>query len=150
MKTTPSAHEAEVSVLACLLIDPKAIEHVEPAHFLAPQHRAIAEAARELHDAREPIDLVSLGARLTARGEMDLVGGYGGISSMAVSVVSAANVEHYEGLVAEAHRRQKIITATERAIATRLRIPPESSEGFIDSMPTRPTIARVFVTISLI
>jgi len=117
MKTTPSAHEAEVSVLACLLIDPKAIEHVEPAHFLAPQHRAIAEAARELHDAREPIDLVSLGARLTARGEMDLVGGYGGISSMAVSVVSAANVEHYAGLVAEAHRRREIIAAAERAIA---------------------------------
>lgn len=110
----PHSPEAEVSVLGAILIDPMALEAVEtlPADaFYETGNRLIYEAAMELGEECEPIDIVTLAQRLDLQKRLADVGGVQYLSRLAGSVPTAANVEYYAGILRDKHMLRQVIQA---------------------------------------
>jgi replicative DNA helicase len=70
-KLTPHNIEAEQSLLGSLLLDKEAMlkiaDLVQGDDFYLDKHRRVYEAMMDLYRKNEPIDLLSLGNRLTDR-----------------------------------------------------------------------------------
>ena len=75
IKIPPQNIEAEMSVLGSLMIDKNAIDKVcdnlEPRDFYKDAHGKIYEAAIDLFKNRQPIDILSVTARLKEKNELD-------------------------------------------------------------------------------
>src|ERR671925_673635 len=78
-KLQPHNIEAEEAVLGSLLIDPDAIlqtsTFLKPADFYLERHAWIYEAISELHERRQPADLVTLTDELERRNQLAEIGG---------------------------------------------------------------------------
>lgn len=99
----PHNLEAEQSLLGSLLLDRDAITRVasflRPADFYREAHALIYEGIAELHERREPADLVTLADELERRDLLEPVGGVAYLTSLLNSVPTAAHVEHYGHIV---------------------------------------------------
>lgn len=99
----PQNIEAEQSLLGSLLIDRDAIikvaDSVTPEDFYKDTHRAIYESMSDLLQAREPIDLLSLGNRLEEKKQLEMIGGRSYLIELSNAVPTAANVVHYATIV---------------------------------------------------
>lgn len=99
------APEAERSVLAAILLDNVAyhvaVGIVQPQDFFSPTHQAIARAFDRLHEAKRPMDPVTLAEELTKSGDLDAVGGALYIHRLLDGMTRATNVEHYATTVKE-------------------------------------------------
>lgn len=108
----PHDRTAEETVLGSLLISNDALLRVrpllEPADFYVARHAAVYEAMLALHDARVPVDLVTLSAELKARGDGDSPGWLTGLMA---GVPSSMHAEHYAGLVHKARVQRELISA---------------------------------------
>jgi replicative DNA helicase len=121
-RVPPHSLEAEESVLGGVLLDnnalDRALEFVVPDDFYREVHRKIMRAMVDLSQRSEPVDLITLAEALTARGELQDVGGASHLAELADKVPTAANVAYYARIVRQkAVLRGLIHTATE--IATR-------------------------------
>lgn len=117
-KLPPQNIEAEQSLLGALLIDKDAVirigEIVKSQDFYREQHAAIFTAIKELYDAREPIDLVTLTEKLKKLNTYDLAGGSAYLTTLVNIVPTAAHVEQYAKIIKEhAIRRNLISQATQ-------------------------------------
>jgi replicative DNA helicase len=114
----PQSMEAEQAVLGAVLLDGEALvvamERVAPDDFYHAAHRLIFEAMIRLSDENEPIDLVTLTAKLQELGQLEEVGGVGYLTELMSSVPTAANVGYYAQIIEEkALLRRLIRTATD-------------------------------------
>lgn len=110
----PHSPEAEASVLGAILIDPMALEAVETLSadaFYETGNRLIYEAAMELGEECEPIDIVTLAQRLDLQKRLADVGGVQYLSRLAGSVPTSANVEYYAGILRDKHMLRQVIQA---------------------------------------
>ncbi len=119
-RAAPHNIEAEESVLGALLIDPDALFRVasflRPDDFYVPKNGWIYQVILDLHERREPVDLVTLRDELEARGLLDEVGGVPYITQLVNTVPTAIHVEAYGRIVEEgAVRRRLISTASDIA-----------------------------------
>ncbi len=109
----PHDNDAELAVLGALLIDREAItivsELIKPDNFYSDINRMIYEAMLALWDERKPIDLLTLTSTLKKKKQLEKVGGSAFLSSLANVVPTAANVEHYAGIVRERYIRRSMI-----------------------------------------
>ncbi|HLS89470.1 MAG TPA: replicative DNA helicase [Sphingobacteriaceae bacterium] len=114
-RVPPQSLEAEQSVLGAMLISREAVplvtEILRPEDFYRDAHRIIYEAMLELADQAEAIDTVTVSERLRARRDLERVGGVSYLTSLAHSVPTAANVEHYARLVEEKSLLRRLIRA---------------------------------------
>ncbi|MBI2175610.1 MAG: replicative DNA helicase [Parcubacteria group bacterium] len=105
----PQHTEAEISVLGAILLDPQAIIRVadtlEPTDFYRQQHQLIYEVGIELFSRGEPIDILSLSARLEEKGKLEMAGGKSYLAELINTVPTAANAAYYAALV----RKKKIL-----------------------------------------
>ncbi len=105
LKLPPQNIEAEQSVLGALMLDKNAIINVadvlRPGDFYKPAHEKIYEVILRLYEKREPIDILSVTAKLKDEKKLKEVGGPSYLSDLIESVPSAANIEHYAKLVKE-------------------------------------------------
>lgn len=110
----PHNEEIEQAVLGALLIDHEAMttvsEHVKPDFFYNENHKAIYLSMLELYEERKPIDLLTLTSLLKKKKQYDLVGGSAYITSLANSVPTAANIEHYAQIMKDAYVRRSMIS----------------------------------------
>lgn len=70
--------DAEVIVLATILLDPEAIgrvHYLRPEHFYEPAHRHIFAACLALAAASKPVDATTVAAELRAAGKLEAIGG---------------------------------------------------------------------------
>jgi replicative DNA helicase len=116
----PQNIEAEQSVLGAILLDSDAIvtvmEILRPHDFYRTSHQNIYEAMVELCEEGEPVDLVTLTARLQDKQRLEEAGGVSYLTELANAVPTAANVEYYAHIVEEKSLlRQLIRTATQIA-----------------------------------
>jgi len=116
----PQNIEAEQSVLGAILLDSDAIvtvmEILRPHDFYRTSHQYIYEAMVELCEEGEPVDLVTLTARLQDKQRLEEAGGVSYLTELANAVPTAANVEYYAHIVEEKSLlRQLIRTATQIA-----------------------------------
>ncbi len=114
-KLPPQNLEAEASTLGSLLIDKDAIikiaDLIEPGDFYRDAHGMIYEAMRDLYEAREPIDILSLSSRLQEKKQLEQVGGHSYLSELANAVPTASHVVHYAKIVQRKSTLRKLLQA---------------------------------------
>ena len=78
-KLQPHNIEAEEAILGSLLIDPDAILRIStflsPGDFYVQRHGWVYESILDLHERRQPSDLVTLSDELERRNQLADVGG---------------------------------------------------------------------------
>ncbi|WP_372516686.1 MULTISPECIES: replicative DNA helicase [Paenibacillus] len=114
----PQNLEAEQAVLGAILLDGDALvtamERINSDDFYRGAHQLIYEAMIEIAEANEPVDLVTLTARLQDKKQLEEVGGIKYLSELANAVPTAANVDYYAQIVEEKSLLRRLIrTATQ-------------------------------------
>lgn len=112
-KAPPQSIEAEQAVLGGILLKPKAAASVfdalTSADFYLGRHSQIFDAMRSLHDAREPVDLITVSMRLKAAGCLEEIGGRQYLAALAESLVGAANAQRHADIVRDKARLRELI-----------------------------------------
>jgi replicative DNA helicase len=116
----PSNVEAEQAVLGSLLLDGEAITRIlgflRAGDFYLEKHRWIYQVMLDLHDHREPIDILSVNSALDQQGHLAAMGGIAYLTALLNAVPTAAHVEHYARLVEQTSLERRLIhTSTEIA-----------------------------------
>ena len=115
-RVPPQSLESERALLGALLLKPDVIHDVadliRPDSFYAEKHRIIFGAMRELAERGEPIDLVSISARLQDQGQLEHAGGRSYLAELAGSAPSPGNYAHYADLVARKFLMRSLIDAS--------------------------------------
>ncbi len=111
----PQNVEAEQAVLGAILLDAEALvgvmERIGSEDFYRASHQRIFEAMVELAEDNEPVDLVTLTARLKDKQQLDEVGGVSYLTELANAVPTAANVDYYAQIVEEKSMLRRLIRA---------------------------------------
>ncbi|WP_246042189.1 replicative DNA helicase [Cohnella pontilimi] len=116
-RVPPQNLEAEQAVLGAILLETEALitamERIRAEDFYSVAHQRIYEAIVSLNEDSEPIDLITLTARLRDQGQLEEVGGVSYMAKLAAAVPTAANVEYYAQIVEEKSMLRRLIrTAT--------------------------------------
>jgi replicative DNA helicase len=114
----PHSPEAELGVLGCLLLAPndcfpeciEAFKGMEDA-FYDLRHQTVFKALLEMHEAQEPIDLITVHHKLHNAQLLQQVGGVAYLSAAIDSVPSAANLSYYLEILREKFLLRRLITA---------------------------------------
>ncbi|GAW28976.1 replicative DNA helicase [Carboxydocella sp. ULO1] len=112
-QTLPSNIDAEQSVLGAMILAEEAILEVQPLlakkDFYNAAHGEIYEAIITLHEARIPVDLVTLGEELTKNGKLERVGGFAYLATLTNQLPSVANARYYAEIVREKSIARQLI-----------------------------------------
>ena len=113
----PQAIEAEVSLLGSLMMDKDAIlkvaDFLEPRDFYKKAHQTIYQAAEELFEKGEPIDLLSLASKLKERGKLEEVGGNAYLTELINAVPTASHVMSYAKIVQKKRILRDLISVSQ-------------------------------------
>ncbi|MBX2861875.1 MAG: replicative DNA helicase [Vampirovibrio sp.] len=118
----PQNTEAEQAVLGAILVDPDAlnriVELLKAKEFYRQAHILIYEAALELFDKTEPVDIVTVSEVLKKKDLLDEVGGRSYINDLALSVVTTDNVEYYARIIRDKALLRGLIQAGTEIVYT--------------------------------
>jgi replicative DNA helicase len=107
----PSVIEAEESLIGAMLLSPEAVsiafETCSPEDFYRPLYGQIFSAIIALAHAGEPVDYVTVQAKLQERGAAAVE--LAVLSSLQLNTPSAANAQHYAELVREKAQQRRLI-----------------------------------------
>lgn len=114
----PQNIEAEMAVLGAILLDSDALitvmERISGEDFYRASHQHVFESMLELAQQDEPVDLVTLTARLQDKKQLEDIGGVSYLAQLANAVPTAANVDYYAQIVEEKSMLRRLIrTATQ-------------------------------------
>ena len=114
----PHNIEAEEAILGSLLIDPDAIIRVstflQPTDFYVQRHGWIYEAVLDLHERRQPADLVTLSDELTRREQLDELGGAAYLTSLMNVTPTSIHAEFYARIVERTAVLRRLIDAASK------------------------------------
>ncbi|WP_442604557.1 replicative DNA helicase [Paenibacillus sp. KN14-4R] len=120
-RVLPQNTEAEQAVLGAILLDSDALitamERVATEDFYRPSHQRIYETMLELSDENEPIDLITLTARLQDKGVLEDIGGVSYLSDLASAVPTSANIDYYAQIVEEKSMLRRLIRAATQIVS---------------------------------
>lgn len=115
-KLPPQNLEAEQSLIGSVLLDKEAMlkvnDIVSPEDFYKDAHRKIFEVMVELYYKNEPIDVLTVGNRLTERELLEKVGGQIYLANLANSVPTAAHAANYAHIVHRKATRRRLLQAS--------------------------------------
>jgi replicative DNA helicase len=110
--------EAEQSVIGGLLIDNKKIDDVldviNSGDFYRADHKSIFDGIVKLHNASQPIDVITLSETLHEAGELERAGGLGYLVEIANNTPAYANVVAYSRIIADRAMEREITSAGQR------------------------------------
>jgi replicative DNA helicase len=116
----PQNIETEESILGGILLDPTALDRIHsllhPDAFYVQSHRRIYQAALQLKEKGQPVDLMTVTSRLDDQGLLDSVGGVGKLAQLVERTVSAVNIDRYAALVMDKYLRRKLIAAAHQVL----------------------------------
>lgn len=116
-KIPPQNTEAEQCLLGCLMLDKNAIvkvvDFIKTEDFYKGSHQDIYGAMAELYDKSDPIDILSVSARLKERNKLDDIGGSAYLTSLINSVPTATHVYNYAKIVRQKKILRDLIYASE-------------------------------------
>ena len=114
-RTPPHDMDAEQAVLGAMLLSAEARQDVceilTGADFYRLAHEWIFRAVVTQDESGDPVDPITVSARLAALGQLEQVGGPLGLHDLVSTVTVAANASHYARIVRD--------TAIRRSIADR-------------------------------
>jgi replicative DNA helicase len=113
-RVPPHSIEAEQSLIGSLLLDKDAMikvgDIVTPDDFYRDAHRLIFEAILDLFRKHEPVDLLSLGSRLSDQKNLEAIGGRTYLLELANMVPTAAHIVHYANIVQKKATLRRMIS----------------------------------------
>lgn len=114
----PQDLESERAVLGAMLLDNGCIgdvmEELTPSDFYAPSHQMIYEAALELYDLSQPVDILTLRNRLEGKDQLKQIGGMDQLVLYASGAIGSSVAVHHAKIVRNASVLRQV-----RAIAVR-------------------------------
>ena len=112
-RVPPHNNEAEQSVIGAIFLEPQALitaaELLMPEDFYRMAHEKIFQTMINLSDKGQPIDVVTVTEELSAKKELENVGGISYLMEIANSVPTAANIVHYARIVEEKALLRRLI-----------------------------------------
>lgn len=107
--------QAEQGLLGGLLLDPDKIKDIilQPEQMYRPQHVHIFRTMLEIDSGNEPVDFVTLTARLAEKGLIEDVGGIGYLAQLSETTPSTSNIKYYEKIVWSKWRDREVVRNTE-------------------------------------
>ena len=120
VRVPPQDLDTERALLGAIMLNPSAMYEIADLlssdSFYAAKHKTIYEAMAGLFARGEPVDLVSLSARLKEKKVLDKVGGNTYLSELVGVTVSPSSARHYAQVIqAKGVLRSLITTADEIA-----------------------------------
>ncbi len=113
----PNNIDSERALLGSIMLRPEAIheimEIIQANAFYSEKHRIVFQSMNELFSKSEPIDLLTLSARLTEKNQIDQIGGANYLTELVNLVPSSANAEHYAEIVQKKFVMRQLIEASE-------------------------------------
>ena len=109
----PHNNEAEQSVIGAIFLEPQALitaaELLVPEDFYRTAHQKIFDTMVSLSDKGQAIDVVTVTEELSAKKELEDVGGISYLTEIANSVPTAANIVFYAKIVEEKALLRRLI-----------------------------------------
>ena len=98
-----------------LILDPDKIKDInlQPEQMYRPQHVHIFRTMLEIDSGNEPVDLITMTARLAEKGLIEDVGGIGYLAQLSESTPSTSNIKYYEKIVWSKWRDREVVRNTE-------------------------------------
>lgn len=132
----PHSIEAEAGVLGCLLLDADAAipecSVISPESMYDLRHRQIFTAMLAMHDARIPIDTLTLSEWLQDSGKLDAVGGLAYLQELPDKTPTPFHAQAYAKIVAEKARLRTIIQAASNIVSRAYDVGEDDIEDAID------------------
>ncbi len=117
LRVPPQHLDSERALLGALMLRADTLYEVSdiilPEAFYAEKHRVIYQAMLDLHARREPIDLLTMSAKLSERGQFDAIGGHTYLTELTNAVPSSANARHYAEIIHKKHVLRQLINGAE-------------------------------------
>lgn len=117
LRIPPQNIDSEKALLGSLMIRPEGMYDVSDVltreSFYVEKHRMLFDAMIELHTRHEPIDLLSVSARLKERGKFESIGGGSYLAELSDSVPSSTNAKYYAEMVQRKYILRTLIEAAE-------------------------------------
>lgn len=114
-RVPPQSLEAEQATLGAMLVEREAIARVvdllEIEDFYSPQHQMLYRAMTDLFNDSDPVDVVTLQARLQDRDQLEAVGGTSYLIELQDAAPTAAAVGNYAKIVREKATLRALIRA---------------------------------------
>ena len=137
----PFSIEAEISVLAGILLDPEAMvrieEIVDEAMFFREGHRVLFRTMRQLQEKRTAIDPVTVGDHLHTTGELERAGGMEYLALLIDAVPTAANVQYHARIVRDKALLRRLIDASTQTIQDIYEPGDRSVDDLVDAAEAR-------------
>ena len=115
-KKPPQNTEAEQSLLGCLMLDKDAIvkivDSIRAEDFYKNIHQEIYQVMVDLYEKSEPVDILSVSARLREKQKLEQIGGLTYITSLINSVPTATHVSNYAKIVRQKKILRDLISAS--------------------------------------
>ncbi len=115
-KKPPQNIEAEQSLLGCLMLDKNAIirvsDVISSGDFYKDIHKEIYQAMVDVFSKMEPIDILSVSAKLREKNKLEQVGGSAYLTNLINSVPTATHVTNYAKIVREKKVLRDLIEAS--------------------------------------
>ncbi|MBI5221127.1 MAG: replicative DNA helicase [Candidatus Liptonbacteria bacterium] len=136
-KVPPHNIDAEQTVLGAMMIDLnaviKVVDVLVPDDFYLPVHQKIYQAALELYEKRQPVDVLSVTNKLKEQNLLADVGGSSYLAELTNQVTTASHIGHYAQIVKEKRvLRDLIRMATE--VSEGAFEPNQEVENFLDEV----------------
>ena len=132
-RVPPSGLEAEESLIGAMLLSSEAVsvayETVQPEDFYRPLHGQIFSAIVALANAGEPVDYVTVQAKLQERGAVAVE--LAVLSSLQMNTPSAANAQHYAEIVRDKAQQRRLISVAGEIVDDAY-VPTDDVVGLID------------------
>ena len=118
LRIPPQSIDAEMAFLGSVMLRPEVLydvlDAVNSESFYSEKHRIIFESMLELFRKSEPIDLLTLSAKLKGKDLLEKIGGSSYLSEQVNSVPSSSNAEHYARIIQKKHLMRQLIEASEQ------------------------------------
>jgi replicative DNA helicase len=117
LKVPPHSLEAEKALLGSIMIRGEAmhdvIDIVSEQSFYSNIHRMVWASLFELHTKGNPIDVLSVSARLKEKEQLEQIGGMTFLTELINCVPTSTNVNHYAEMVDKKHVMRELLRAAE-------------------------------------
>lgn len=118
LKVPPQNIEAEKALLGSVMIRGEVmhdlVDIIHENSFYSSQHKAVWSVLLELHSKGNPIDMLSVSARLKEKGLLEQAGGMTYLTELINTVPSSTNASHYAEIVEKKHVMRDLLRAAEQ------------------------------------
>lgn len=119
-KIPPQAIDLEEAVLGAIMLEREAVNDVidilKSETFYKEAHQKIFIAIQDLFQDSEPIDILTVTAKLRKKGDLEFVGGAYYISYLTNRVASSANIVFHSRIISQKHIQRELIRISSETI----------------------------------